>query len=284
LLAENSSISVTDAAFSIYKGTELIFSKNLEAKVNNLAFPGNENEPYTMIFSKPGYGQYTRTFVYKDLIAELNGMPLSITFRPALIITVVPDHYEDYRFSFKMLTFQNLMVDWGDGTREEIKGEISHIYPTVDSHLYAVTVTGDLSSIWGIQSGDYKGEVYSYDTKKLPNLRVFSHTTYDGLNAIDLSANTKLENVALDYGYDLPQIILPASHNIKNFSMDYTQVSDAALLAIVQNLYANTTVNTATHGGYFSAQPVDGSIPASVNEVLRGLKYEYGWTISPDVE
>lgn len=284
LLAENSSVSVTDANFAIYKGTEMIFSKNLEAKVNNLAFPGHEDELYTMIFTKTGYGQYTRTFVYNDLITELNGKPLNITFRPALIITVVPDYYENYSFSLKVLSFQNLMVDWGDGTREEIKGEIAHTYATVDSHLYTVTITGDLSSIWAIQSGDYKGEIYSYDTKKLANLRVFSHTTYDGLDNIDLSANTKLEYVALDYGYDLPRVILPASHNIKNFTMDYTQVSDTALLAIVQNLYANASVNSTTHGGYFSAQPGGWTIPPSVNEVLSGLKNEFGWTVSPDVE
>jgi hypothetical protein len=284
MLADNNTVGMTGAHLQIVDSNDSpVYSKELTPSVNLIKFTGDDEARYTLRVEKEGYGAYTKSFVFKDLASELNGNPLDIIFKPAMVIVAESNFYENFEFEFGLVAAENVTVDWGDGTRENIKGFISHTYS--NDGLYTVTVTGNLNAITGIQSSGSRSGMRSVDVTRLVNLETFEIEETNAPSVIDLQNNhnmktLKLERVAIN------QLLLAETHNLTYVSLDESQVTSHLLDYIIDNLYSNTYFRTELYGGYFSFEDFDQPIAEPSEQgyaLLTSLKDDFNWTINPDI-
>jgi hypothetical protein len=273
----------------ILEGADTVYKQTLPAGVQNIAFVGDPSRTYTLSLTQPSYRRYTQTFVLGELLAALDGAPLSVTLTPALTFTSVYN-YGDYAYEFRLNDgVKDLFIDWGDGVVEPITlsifGSLEHFYD--DGHLlHFVSVYGDLNSITSVESYYGYGATTEISLVNLPNLQVFAAAETQSPVYVDFRHNPLIEVISLPYS-DVRSFDLPDGARLRIVDVvANTGTSAASLNAAIRAAYLGQLERGYTGSLYLSVIPGGGGgFVTPVTEeslaMVRELRDWYGWTVWP---
>jgi hypothetical protein len=272
---------------------DTVYRRHLPAGIQPISFPGNPEATYTLVVQEDALTTYRQTFVLRELVTELNGVPLRVTLQPALTFTAL------YRFDFYQFWIAlnettpegSFTIDWGDGIVEEYDAtggyaQFEHHYPGIGD--YHVSLSGDLNIVRHVALVFGFGASDNIFLHALPNLRSFAEGTgFDfGPDSLDFSHNPKLEDITLEYStvryFDVsnnPRLIslhLLASDEIPTSVIDkvIADVHRHAFELTLERGYFN--IYTGVGEGTFIGPPSPEAI-----ELFRDLK-NLGWNLTPD--
>jgi hypothetical protein len=273
----------------ILEGADTVYKQTLSAGVQSIAFVGDPSRTYTLSLTQPSYRRYTQTFVLSELLATLNGAPLSVTLTPALTFTSVYN-YGDYAYEFRLNDeVKDLFIDWGDGVVEPITlsifGSLEHFYD--DGHLlHFVSVYGDLKSITEVESYYGYGATTEISLVNLPNLQRFAAAETQSPVYVDFRHNPMIEVISLPYS-DVRSFDLPDGARLRIVDVvANTGMSEASLNAAIRAAYLGQLERGYTGSLYLSVIPGGGGgFVAPVTEESLAMVLElrdwYGWTVWP---
>lgn len=273
----------------IVDGTDTIYSQQLPAGTNDIAFVGNQERPYELVLVQPGYRKHVVPFVLQELIPSLSGGPLTVTLEQAF--TFVTRWGNDFAFRLQGPA-DNLFIDWGDGNVvpvadiRDITNRLTHAYGR-EGQFFVSVYGGDLSSVSGVEYYYDDGALHSLTLDYLPALQLFALSFADSPQVIDFSHNPHIASIHMAYS-DVRAFVLPEAPPL--FAVDLVgQVgfSPGSMDEVIHAAYVNA-VTTGASGGwlYLSDTPFStwGFIawpsPQSFQE-LRALRDTYGWEIWP---
>ncbi|MBT1711798.1 hypothetical protein KK062_26390 [Fulvivirgaceae bacterium PWU5] len=266
----------------ILDGIDTVYKQTLSAGTQYIAFFGDPSRTYTLSLTQPSYRRYTQTFVLSELLATLDGAPLSVTLTPALTFTSV--HHGGYTYIFELVGDADLMIDWGDGVVEPI-GIQEHVYE--DGHLlHFVSIYGNLESITELKSYYGYGATTEISLVNLPNLRMFAAVETQSPAYMDFRHNPLIEEISLPYS-DVRSFDLPEGARLSHVDVVGNEgFSESTLNAAIRAAYLGQIERGYTGSLYLSLIPGgSGGFPAPVTEeslaMLRELRDWYGWFIWP---
>lgn len=283
---------LTEAKAFLYQGTKLVGEYNLKAKTNMISFKGDPDASYRLIIRKPGYSQYIKHFIYRDLIEELANLPLEVLLGPAFTIeTAVVSEFE-----VELVGSGGVIdVDWGDGTVESIDFGITPV--TVLTHAYSgddvyfISITGAVDQVREFYNYyDAGGKATDIRFEQLSGLREIRYGLISGPAVIDLSANTQLDFVNIAGIVELEALILPATHDIDFIiSAGPNLFTTPVIDAIINSIYTNAVADNV-HGGEFGLQAnwadnesgLVGSPSLAARTQLNDLRTIYGWNVTAE--
>lgn len=285
-VADSNKVDLTGAYMEIKKGDDLVYAKNLDPKVNQIIFEGDENETYVLTVEKPKYGTYSKEFTYTELQAELNNKPLNIHFTPALILGADISYY-DKVFSINIKSSSSLTVDWGDGSRDNAQGILSHEYE--NEGAYEITITGDLTKVTELSAADYTAFITQIDLSRVINLTAISFSSMEVPSEIDLTHNTQLRLIDFNDLTTINLLKLPETHEIHFIRLDGVTLDQNNIDAIIENIHFNS-IWKPIYGGTFSLRlyPESSEMVGPPSEysmsLLSELKNGFEWRIEPDID
>lgn len=285
---EGSNKPTTAKAFVI-NGNDTIAQYNLRARMNIIAVPPGVTPTHKFVISKDGYAP--ETFALLDLLRK-QYRPVRAILKPAFTMLAYIDFSSSSTFEFQLGTADgaSLFINWGDGSPTEALGSTLHDYPANGN--YPITITGDIDKITFFYSFYGQGMIDAINVQHLSALETIRFGLTRSPRVLDLTRNTKLNLVLLPELEDLEHLYLPAQHSI-NYIMLHgrNQMTTAAVDAVINNIYQNTTRKNIMNGWFGLAaswaQPeedeslVGPPSPASI-EKLRILHENYGWTFEPN--
>jgi len=290
---ENNHMTLTSAVLSLYKGNEKIYMQNLPATTNPVNFKGDPNATYTLLIEKEGFTLKSKTYVLHNLLAALNGSPLTITLEPASSLILLAK--DSTKLELRIATPGDVYIDWGDGMVEraiippgDYRGTL-HRYNVPGR--YFVNITGDLNSITGFSFLWFQFEIEksqrieTVDITRLTELKQYSLTWHKDTPAeIDFSHNTKLEHLDVQYSSLTKLDISNNSHLKLLYIMSIPLLSNSNLsefLDVVDNVSSHAMANNI-HNGVFSFDPLPiNAVPDDAKMKLINLKQNYDWEIFP---
>lgn len=277
-VTENGRASLTSAQAFLYKGREEQYTYSLRPRINVLSFKGDPAAEYSLVIVKEGYTEYSRKFVYSDLVKELGNEPLVVileseTTSPPTLSIMPADAF--YGFAIDFTPPLSLTIDWGDGTTETHNladqkfADFSHEYP---GEFYEITVTGDLEKIYHFSNDAAATEI---NTAHLTGLREIA--MYAGnLTTLDLTQNVNLNKLNFNNSA-VKQFILPERHLIHQIIFD-NDFQTENIDYLINNVYQNATA-TSLSGGYIYLLNPSIDPTAESLEKLQVLVDDYGWAV-----
>jgi hypothetical protein len=266
--------SYTDAEAQIVKDGVVISSHSLTAKVNSIPFEGDVDSVYTLVVTKDGYATSRQQFTY----SSLTGKPWEIVLNPAFKMHIRALYIEETPFEFFLDGTGTVYVS-GAGPFSGPRA-----LPWYEENFsldgeYDIEITGDIGNITKISSFGYNAGIETLSgLQHMPELTEFDPGWYLD-DAVDLTHNTKLEAVELQF-VRLPQFVeLPAEHNISLMSLyqwDRPTTADE-LDYILNNLYANATNRNIRNGSIFLNN--NESISDNTRMKAAALQAELGWRV-----
>jgi hypothetical protein len=293
LTRDGNNTNFTTAQAYFLEGDDTIKHYNLRAMVNLVSFKGDTQVPRKLVITKPGYNTVVKEFVYDDLIAELDGRPLKIMLVPS-IFTITPFLEGPAGLYYEMHIAGmpgNLTIDWGDGTVEPFEiladqGILKHDYLTLGD--FKISITGDLDKVTLFYQFYGIGETDEINLQGLTELKSMNFGwTPHGPRVIDLSQNTKLENLMVANIPQLEKLIL--SDQVITW-MEVTgpfAMSIANVNTLVDQIHQNVVTHNAMNGtlfirNHYRTDEILGPPSAAGLAKLRELRDTYHWSISPD--
>jgi hypothetical protein len=212
-VAQGDKMVFTEAKGFIYKDGENapLQSFALAAKVNYVSFKESPDELFTLVVKKEGYADFTRQFIYTDLVTELGGASLKIVLQlnTTSAFTLTPPITDGiFEFWLGFRETGSVYVNWGDGITDRINFIpndtieipehasmmlLTHNY--LDYRVHRISITGDLDKIYSFRNES----VYMWEINPagLPNL--LSFTLYGAsLDKLDLSHNPQLSYLGIN--------------------------------------------------------------------------------------
>jgi hypothetical protein len=257
------------ATAHIMNGPNSLLTFNLVAGINSVSFFGDRNDSYQVEVVKDGFAAEVLSFIPKELKKD----PLIASMKPALTFRIfVPDERKQNYITHIALVGGKLNINFGDGTNQEytVPGSpgpiFVHSFPAAG--YYKITVTGDLDSIERFEPNYLWSDYDQIDVRHLSGLKVFSiGVTSAGPQIIDLSQNSKLQEVYLAGVQNLEQVILPEDHRIMAFDVSGpNSLVTSGIDAIIDNLYANV-VNHNIRNGQLYLSPDWHNVPTSLDMI-----------------
>lgn len=194
-IPQDGELQLTEAQmYLLYEG-DTIVNESLESGVNTITFNGEEEENYSLVVIKPGYGRYTKDFTSQELN---EGSPIKVILEPAF--TFVTPVNDTFMFYLNAVPGKTLFFDWGDGNIETfITGSeilyLEHPYSLEGSKF--VAITGDINAIYSISFTYDLANTSSIHINHLVNLTTFDAVWTDSPSEIDFSDNLKLRSLSL---------------------------------------------------------------------------------------
>lgn len=281
---------LTEAKAFLYLGTKLIGEYNLKAKTNLISFKGDPDGSYRLLIRKPGFSQYIKHFIYRDLIAELGSLPLQALLGPAFTIeTQVVSQFE-----FELSGSGGVIdVDWGDGFLESIDfgvtpvAVLNHTYG--GDNVYFISITGAVDQVTEFYNYyDAGGKATDIRFEQLSGLRQVRYGLISGPAIIDLSSNVQLDFINIAGIEELEELILPATHNIDFIICSGPNLFTTPVIdAIINSIYTNAVADNI-HGGVFGLQVnwadsesgLVGSPSVAARLQLDELRTTYSWDVT----
>jgi hypothetical protein len=284
---------MTNARAYLLEGEDTVERYVLQAAINLLSFRGDKQMPRKLVVVKPGYNTLVKEFVYADLIEELEGRPWTVKL-VASSFTITPFLEGPAGLYYEMQLGGmpgNLMIDWGDGTIEPYaiatdQTVAKHDYLTLGD--FKINITGDLDKITIFYQFYGIGETEAINLQGLTELKSMNFGwTPHGPRVIDLSQNTKLENLMVANIPQLEKLILPDQgitwmEVTGPFSMSIANVN-----TLVDQIHQNVVTHNVMDGtllirNHYRTDEILGPPSAAQLDKLRELRDTYGWSISPD--
>lgn len=281
---------LTEAKAFLYLGTKLIGEYNLKAKTNLISFKGDPDGSYRLLIRKPGFSQYIKHFIYRDLIEELGNLPLQALLGPAFTI----ETQLVSQFEVELVGSGGVIdVDWGDGFVESIDfgttpiALLNHTYAGDD--VYFISITGAVDQVTEFYNYyDAGGKATDIRFEQLSGLRQIRYGLISGPATIDLSSNNQLDFINIAGIEELEQLILPATHDIDFIICSGPNLFTTPVIdAIINSIYTNAVADNI-HGGIFGLQVnwadensgLVGSPSLAARMQLNELRTTYGWTVT----
>jgi hypothetical protein len=284
--------SLTSSTVYILNNNDTLYTKALGATAGFLPFTLDPAGTYTMIVFKEGYASLKRTFVYNDVIAELQGSVFNVYLNPALTAKLVftgDALSRSFNFTLEANGSASLTIDWGDGSIEPFTATdfdvASHQYPDNSNNDYYVTVTGELTKITQFGDGSIDGgevtDINFDHVSALTDIWLYSLTTNHLI--LDIRKNSKIQH----FVFGGAGVLLPASHQLRSVVLFNTALA-SSLDAVIHNVHQNTIAKNITGGEFFYATNPDGGVdPLGTPSIesqnqLQELQYGYSWNVQPN--
>jgi hypothetical protein len=280
---------LTPAKLIIEKGDVTLQSETLEARVNTFAFRLDPNEIYTMRITKPGFLAYQAEFTYNDLKEQLREGPLNVALIPGM--TIVTPFYGAGPNS-PSLNFwiygSGLHIDWGDGS---VGYDISDGHKYEPGKRYVIHVSGALESINEVGGVYNSANFHDIDFTRLTNLRTLDFTIASTPKRVDLSTCTRLSRLNFFECRGTEELILPRSPELVHVIVSGSQLSTAAINAVIDRMHANAKEFEIYSGEFRFIRNTFGTDDMTILagppdeaalEKLRELRDVYHWTIEPE--
>lgn len=299
---DNHTLSLSSGTLLLYHNNELVHTQDLSSKVNTISFKGDSTESYTLFVKKEGYSVRSKTYKLHDLLNELAGKPLTFILEPALTMTTV--HHvvfdNDLPFSYNLGIMKDpnspykLIVDWGDGTIENVEGitDASGFSSVFILHFYADSLIGKPSYM--NMTGDIAKISFFYFVNPIPlsvkTMDVAALTTLsrvawmvvsakeDTPEHMDFSKNTVLTSLYLR-GTKLEYLDLCANPLVYQLDIVGTNILNDNVNAIVNEMHNNAVNRHLTHG-IFGYDPQT-LTPESIAKLID-LRDNYAWDVYPN--
>jgi len=289
---------------TIYYDDKLVHTQLLSPNVNTILFKGDMNDRYVLFVESDGHAVRRKEYVLRDLVAELAGKPLSFVLEPALTMTTIHHAVFDYNlpftYSIGLVKDANspfkLVVDWGDGTIENIEGTtngagfasqfVLHFYADslVGKPSY-VNITGDLTNITTFYFGNpIPLSVKTMNVDQLSKLQAFAWmvvtTKEDTPSLMDFFHNQDLMILNLE-NTNLEHFNASFSPLLYRLGIKGTNVPNDEVNGIITSLYDNALRrNPESESGIFEFNTLDALTPESIAK-LQDL-HNRGWQINPN--
>jgi hypothetical protein len=283
----------TSAYVYLLQDGDTVYHRHLKAGTQPISFPGNPQATYTLIVREDGLTSYYQTFVLRDLLTALNGMPLQVTLYPAFTFTAlfVNEYYESYQFwvgTHASLPGATFTIHWGDGSEEvyTINGFEVFIHVYASHGRYPVTVTGDLAAIRQLGLPFDYGAADNISLLHLPGLEDLSVAYSQGSDALDVSHNPNLQLLSIAYS-SVRHVDI--SHNPKLRMLDVTGdtvLSVPALNQLISDLHSHAVNQQTQQGEFYLETSYDsgeilGPPSPEAMAMLVYLSQDLGWTVRP---
>lgn len=294
-IPEDGGLKLTSAAAIIMREDDTVAIQPIGPEVNVVTYNGRSDEEFTLVVVKDGYARYATNFTADGLAEGNEGKPLTVVLEPA--ITFVATVGENHTFSFGAkgpVPYSRLETDFGNGSHTsnsltEDAQFIEGIYEK--SGKYFISNTGDIDKVTGLFNFDFN-PIERLDVSHAPELQFIEINSPMGPATVDLTHNKKVETINLKGEANLEDLkINPDNNQVKYLNLiGATNLSSEAMDQIIYNLYHSVVDadNDRTKGVFFFSvsqdqpdvmvvTPSDSSL-----EMLRDLRDNYGWTITPD--
>ena len=276
-------------------GGDTVYHRHLPAILNDVTFPGNPERTYTLVLMEDELMTYSRTFVLRDLVTELDGAPLEVTPPPAFTFTAIFRHdYFQYTVGVdETIPGTSFTIDWGDGSVEpvEVIGSKTFYHTYAVAGDYHVSMSGDLTAVRWLNWVFGLGASDNISLREVPHLKGLSASftvgsAAVGADSIDLSHSPELEWFSCR-GSHVRYVDI--SHNPRLRSIDLSENLDfpvPVLDKLIDDLYQHVVQHTILSGdinletGFDYTSFVGPPSPASLDK-LRIIGWDYGWTIHP---
>ncbi|AYB35314.1 hypothetical protein D4L85_34110 [Chryseolinea soli] len=290
---QGNSLVLTAAHAAIYHlDNPPIATYNLGAKTNVISFPGDPDNEYRLYVDLNGFPTYTKTFIYSELAAALQGEPLKVIFHQLSIqidaeLGIGPGR--DFHLNLEGVAGGAVNVDWGDGSPMEhftLPAALFHSYLPLQ---YEITISGDLTYITAFRLGEGGPKIVGMDLTSLVQLSTFEAIHTAGPTSLDLSGNP-ITSVSLAGEPLLKHLVLPVPSFINDVNINgpnnltteevdaiIKQIHDSVIFWNTQNGHLKLDQNWLTPTGQMVGPP-----SATGLEMLQDLKDHYHWQILPD--
>jgi len=287
------SAKLASAKAYILHGADTVSKYSLGAKVNLISFKLDPEETYQLVIIKDGFTRYIKTFIYNNLIDELNGLALKAYLAPAFSFNSNVT-WRDYKIDGLALQLYStsevlLHIEWGDGTSQDItiSGDeygdyIYHDYPNATATYYT-TISGDVNKIKEVDGAGSEVIIQNMNFEHLPELTGINFFQ-SGPDAVDLHKNTKMEYIV--FGGN--QLVLPEHNKLKIVVVWGTALAPS-LDYIIDNVYQNAVAGNISGGQFYYALSPDSDeeIPLGTPSdesilKLQDLMYGRGWMVGPN--
>jgi hypothetical protein len=286
-------LKITNAKAFILQGADTVQKFNISPKVNILPFKEEPNQTCTLVIVKEGYARYSQDFIYDDLMTTLAGAPLKITLTEAFTFLAYAKP-EDGPFSVALggPTGKSFSIDWGDGSVENYGLNsyltIEHNYPSNGN--YPVSITGDINVIRFFYSYYGQGAIDEINLEHLTKLEDLTFGWTRSPKILDLTHNPNITFLNLSYLSDVKTINLPVKNKIRTIWVGGpSRLTAASLNDIISKVHKTATLANRHDGSFsfeksweFPDEMVNTPSPAALT-MLRDLRDNYGWIITPDI-
>ncbi|MEO7992029.1 MAG: hypothetical protein ABI663_20930 [Chryseolinea sp.] len=287
-------IKLTSAKAYLLKDADTVEVYSLGAKVNILSFKHDPHETYRLVIQKDGYAAFSKTFVYDELIAEMNGHPLNAYLQPALTMTLSVNPFaEGYPNNSGYVTFRlsassdaNVTIDWGDGVIQQLPIDASVYYTTVwhvyNNGSYYIGITGDLEKITDYSILDLERAKLKINFDNLSELKVVNLLwAGNNIDVLDIRKNKKIEHIV--FGGNT--LLLPDESNLR-IVVVFGEGIVPSLDYIIDNVYTNTVNKNIFDGSLEIDDHPDSGNPIGNPSDESRWKIEqlttlYGWQFYP---
>lgn len=306
---ENNKLSFISGTLYLYQDDKVIYTQDLSPKVNSVDFKGNPDETYTLMVKKQGYTIRTREYILKELVDELAGKPLVLTFEPAFTMVIkhhaVFDNNLPMTFNLELAneagSASNLTVDWGDGTIDHF-GDNGYPLNQFILHFYSdslagkqgvINITGDISNAsFFILLNPLPLAITNIDLSRFANLDAFYWDTSmvaknDTPENIDVSMNPKLSTLIIANSR-IKYINISNNPLLTRVAISDTYISIENLNEVIMDLTERVGIYKYDFF-YFgvSTNSVQQNLSLLTEESrlkLIRLRDNYGWQINPNPE
>lgn len=294
---EKGQTQLTSAKAYVLHGNDTLLMQNLSARVNDVTWNRGDNNQFSLVIIKDGYGRYEKKFSLDSMNTQLNGKPLSIVLAPAFTMIWKPfTAGKALSLHLGGVEGKSVTIDWGDGiiqhwalhNPDSAVTTVEHVYE--QRNKYFMTITGDLTGVNNVEFYDEDMTIDTLTLTHLPDLTAFGlgfAGPYLG-KSIDFSHNPKLAYLSLDYSHlKFTSLDLSKNPALTFVDLDYSTLSTAVINQVIDDMFESIARNNIHNGtlsliakGMTWPDMVGPPSPDELNK-LNVIIQDYGWKVYP---